>query len=235
MGIEKSAYNKGLTAREWQVFWLEAAERLSNQETADRLQVSVATVKAHKSNIRHALGVWGREGIAEWYARNPAAAAHKWLEKTAPERVEDMAEAHLNGPTDDTVYRLLTGTADYGNSVFGAISYINSLPPLVAAFINCHLELMRLSGVVVEGVSLPRPHLANGPQLTLDAAQDEALSCQDDVELAALAQQAAWARTSALGIVAAAGALLDKVNERIDQSEVAGEPEPLLNDVVVSP
>ena len=225
MNHEKGGYTPTLTVREWDVFWM-AIARLSNQEIADTLQISVATVKTHKRFISCALGVNGRTGITDWYAENRTTAARLWLETISPgQAAADAAQGGRNTHNDNTVYRLLTDTADRRGSVSGAVHYANSLPPLVAAFINCHLELMHLSGVIVDHHDDPgRPHLAGGVQPQLTAAQDEALDRQDGAGLELLSQQLSWARASALGVLAATEALLGKVNERM--APFGADPEP---------
>jgi DNA-binding NarL/FixJ family response regulator len=57
-----------LTRRELQVAEL-VAEALTNQEIADRLQLSVRTVRTHLASIHLKLGVHSRTQVAVWSAR----------------------------------------------------------------------------------------------------------------------------------------------------------------------
>lgn len=215
MNYEKTAYMPELTHRQWEVFWLAAAARLSNQEIADNMQVSVTTIKTHKRGIREALGVYGRTGLSDWYESNRETVSKKWLEKVAPPSSEDMAEDNFYGHNHETIYRFLTHTADNRNSVLGSLQYLDSLPPIVAAFINCHIQLMRLSGVVTERNNPAQPHLADTAHPGIGAAQSAALDRQDDAGLTELSERILWAREAALGVLAATSALLDNVNQRV--------------------
>ncbi|HSX30288.1 MAG TPA: LuxR C-terminal-related transcriptional regulator [Candidatus Saccharimonadales bacterium] len=225
MNYEQTAYMPELTHREWEVFWLSATERLSNQEIADCLRVGLPTVKTHKRNIRLALGVQGRTSIPDWYEQNRELAANEWFKKIAPEHADDG----MDGQGHEAIYAFLASTADSRNSILASLKYIDSLPPIVGAFVKCHVELMRLSGVIIERESPAHAYLAGGPRDNAGTAQDKGLDQKDDDGLALLSDQILVARQSALGILAATSALLDKVNERREQQDVDSLQMPISN------
>jgi len=214
MNHEKNAFIPTMSHREWEVFWLTATARYTDQEIASTLQLSVPTIKTHKRGIRNALGVHGNASIPRWYEQNRALVASEWLKKMAPQDANALTEPTPSNQTHEKVYGFLTGTADRYNGILGALGYIDSMPPIVAAFMRCHVELMRVTGIVVDLNDPPRPYLADKPHATLDSAQESALSVQSSVGLAALSEQVMWAQQSALGILAATSALLDKIDER---------------------
>ncbi|CAG0966340.1 partial Oxygen regulatory protein NreC, partial [Anaerolineae bacterium] len=72
-GFNHGSAEAKLTPREFEILPL-ISRGLSNQEIADHLTISPATVKTHVSNILHKLGLKDRNKISTWLAQHQALA-----------------------------------------------------------------------------------------------------------------------------------------------------------------
>lgn len=74
-----TAEAKPLTRRESQIACI-VADGLSNQEIADRLSISIQTVKAHIANIQRKRQLKNRAHIAAWTVRSGLYEAQRQIE-----------------------------------------------------------------------------------------------------------------------------------------------------------
>src|SRR5438874_444404 len=104
-----------LTPREWEVLALLREDR-SNDAIAERLGVSVETVKAHVSSILLKLGVDSRYEAARWRPEPPQQRA--WLPALTPTtllaRLKLHAFANAAGATTIAVAGMLVGVLIWG-------------------------------------------------------------------------------------------------------------------------